>query len=422
MNKKNKRLKKVAIFTEARKPLIIAVISIVTVLVLFLLVIFAPTFVGKAYFVPGDAGVEQISPVNAGEPFTVTVKANIGTKGTETVAVGFILEFPSELKVLKQKSLLGWSLDNGATLTDFYVSDNSLKPSLEPSLNPSSNKLIFEYATINTDLAKTGEFDIAAITFDGALPGTYVLHFPSFDVIDLNSHMDVIKEATDTTIKVVKDAGCIPKPEICNDGVDNDCDLLTDCADSDCQIANKAGADICWEYTCNDGIDNDRSISITPEGDIDCVDSDCAGQLGPKGVTCCQNDLDCVTGSCKNNICVEVTSSELPSVTGVKIILTELSAATTSNLITFNTEITAIVDLTPFKLITQLEDAATPGVVLLYKTETISAMTAGETKIIQTIYQPEAGVAQIIKKVIVYDQQPGDTLECGKLEHTHLTS
>jgi hypothetical protein len=114
------------------------------------------------------------------------------------------------------------------------------------------------------------------------------------------------------------DGGICEQPEsTCNDGYDNDGDLLTDCADSDCQIPSRAGADICWEATCNDGIDNDRSISITLEGDIDCADSDCAGQLGPKGVTCCQKDLDCVTGSCKDNICQVLDSDAdgIPDIT-----------------------------------------------------------------------------------------------------------
>ena len=29
--------------------------------------------------------------------------------------------------------------------------------------------------------------------------------------------------------------GCIPQPEICDDGIDNDCDRHTDCDDPDCK-------------------------------------------------------------------------------------------------------------------------------------------------------------------------------------------
>jgi len=48
----------------------------------------------------------------------------------------------------------------------------------------------------------------------------------------------------------------------CNDGVDNDCDGATDCADTDCQGGT--------ETACADGIDNDC------DGDVDCDDVDCA--------------------------------------------------------------------------------------------------------------------------------------------------
>ena len=60
------------------------------------------------------------------------------------------------------------------------------------------------------------------------------------------------------------------EPEtICTDGVDNDGDGLTDCADPDC-----AGISICGpegkDVSCSDGYDNDG------DGDIDCLDAGCA--------------------------------------------------------------------------------------------------------------------------------------------------
>ncbi len=56
--------------------------------------------------------------------------------------------------------------------------------------------------------------------------------------------------------------------EICDDGIDNDGDGLTDCNDPDCN-SNCANIEI-----CDDGIDNDA------DGLTDCADPDCDGKSG----------------------------------------------------------------------------------------------------------------------------------------------
>src|SRR6185295_14632665 len=66
--------------------------------------------------------------------------------------------------------------------------------------------------------------------------------------------------------------GC---PEDCNDGVDNDLDGDTDCADSQC-----IGDPVCPEI-CNNSLDDDG------DGDIDCDDSGCFSQS-----YCCDDDQD----------------------------------------------------------------------------------------------------------------------------------
>lgn len=74
---------------------------------------------------------------------------------------------------------------------------------------------------------------------------------------------------------------------LCADLVDNDGDMLVDCADGDC-----AGVPPCEmpEMTCNDGIDNDG------DGAIDCADTDCIGAIGPGGITCEMPEVTCNDG------------------------------------------------------------------------------------------------------------------------------
>jgi len=52
--------------------------------------------------------------------------------------------------------------------------------------------------------------------------------------------------------------------EVCTDGIDNDCDGLSDCEDGDCATQNG-----CYEADCTDGDDGDD------DGLVDCLDDDC---------------------------------------------------------------------------------------------------------------------------------------------------
>ncbi|MFC1809950.1 hypothetical protein ACFLZH_00450 [Patescibacteria group bacterium] len=72
-----------------------------------------------------------------------------------------------------------------------------------------------------------------------------------------------------------KDTDCYYPPacgeQATDDGIDNDADGLTDCADSECVGQTGPGGIICeaTESSCSDGGDNDG------DGDTDCTDTDC---------------------------------------------------------------------------------------------------------------------------------------------------
>jgi sialate O-acetylesterase len=115
------------------------------------------------------------------------------------------------------------------------------------------------------------------------------------------------------------DCGTPPLTEIsCTDGIDEDCDEVTDCDDTDC-IGDPAcpsfgdatcdpGEDECncsadcgmppaTETNCSDGIDDDC------DNDTDCDDTDCDGDPAcpdcvPKNGACSDN-ADCCSGNCR---------------------------------------------------------------------------------------------------------------------------
>jgi len=83
----------------------------------------------------------------------------------------------------------------------------------------------------------------------------------TFDIGDIYSAVTSYNEGFDECRTIVP---CI-RPEICDNGCDDDLDGDIDCCDSECSDYPD-----CQEI-CNDGIDNDCDEAI------DCADEDCIG-------------------------------------------------------------------------------------------------------------------------------------------------
>jgi len=118
----------------------------------------------------------------------------------------------------------------------------------------------------------------------------------------------------------------VARETVCNDGLDNNGDGLTDCADPDCDLqvcktaagaAGTCSAGACVaaacvptqtpETTCNDGIDNDC------QNGADCADTACDGkQCGPTATSVCQNKT-CVDLAAGVGLSVTAARSRLPA-------------------------------------------------------------------------------------------------------------
>jgi len=88
--------------------------------------------------------------------------------------------------------------------------------------------------------------------------------------------------------------GCTPVPEVCDNGVDDDCDTAVDCDDPDCDGDPACDCTPVPEI-CDNGVDDDCDTAV------DCNDTDCAGDpacdCAQKGDPCTTNE-DCCSGLC----------------------------------------------------------------------------------------------------------------------------
>lgn len=118
----------------------------------------------------------------------------------------------------------------------------------------------------------------------------------------------------------------IARETVCNDGLDNNGDGNVDCADPDCNLqacrtstgaAGTCSANVCVaavcsptqtpEATCNDGVDNDCNSLV------DCADAACNGkQCGATATSVCQNSV-CVDVGAGIGITVATARSRLPA-------------------------------------------------------------------------------------------------------------
>ena len=205
---------------EASKPLIIAIITIVAIILLSALLLFSKSFVGKAI----SAGVTEASAelnsakVYTNQPFSMNISANIGADSTKSIA--FTLKLPPEIscdKVTINNLLNGWS--------------NFVKPEVACSLG----KITFFRATTDDSNFKKGAFNIAQIIVSGAAKKDgYLFDIESLAAYDLkDSEKNLISTIKDITVNIV-DAACgdgiVQTPntnnqmEACDDGntVSND--------------------------------------------------------------------------------------------------------------------------------------------------------------------------------------------------------
>ncbi|MCR9162191.1 MAG: MopE-related protein [Nannocystaceae bacterium] len=171
-------------------------------------------------------------------------------------------------------------------------------------------------AQVGCDDDSGGSFFSARLDFTLLYPGTYYVFLDGYTIDPFGGPNEG---------NYVLNVEIIPDPpEICDDGIDNDGDVYSDCGDPDCAnvppcAGCNGGANPTAEFgveACTDGLDNDC------DGQADCADDDCSasdfyvteccngtdenGNGIPDDFNCrCNNDSECSDGQ----ICYDDTAN-----------------------------------------------------------------------------------------------------------------
>jgi hypothetical protein len=148
-------------------------------------------------------------------------------------------------------------------------------------------------------LLKTNAVDKGAANFDYLYGFGRIDAKATWDAVGNSSPYcgDGICNSTETRCDCTADCGVPPSDEVgvCNDGIDNDCDLQIDCDDSDCDA--DPACSLCSTSEsgmCSDGIDNDC------DGYTDCFDDDCSSDSACTQCSSfkesCQSNAECCAG------------------------------------------------------------------------------------------------------------------------------
>jgi hypothetical protein len=270
------------------KPLMIGLIALVLVLLLSLFLLFQDELAGKAFATGqpsiGLGGTDADRTFVEGVNFNVPVMANLGL-GKETVALGFEINLPTRLTCANFLSPPFGGTGLNLNLPGVVINENECV----------NDVLRFRWATLNAEKAVPDvpnvDVTLTALQFRENVPvGTYNIQLSNVEIIDFSNHQDLgIDDGTGTEI--------IVEPQVqCGDGIVNgveDCDG-TNLDGATCQSEGYDGGSLSCNTDCTFNTNSCTSVTDDDQDGVvagdDCDDSN--AQVGEcTGVNVCINSV-----------------------------------------------------------------------------------------------------------------------------------
>jgi len=211
--------------SAARKPLIVALVTIVLLVGITLLLFFVniktaghAISIGTAAQV-GQAGIFLTEATEeVGKSFTIPIKANLGDKKSVAFKFSFTYDTGLSLNPQSDNGVFG-PLSMVSLKSNLLPGDEGVGVIEEVISNDNTKTVTAEFSWFCADVecsnALTGsDVTLATVSFTGAAAGSSSIKFNYFDVIDLATGEDLVKgdgSATSITImeKTVTDAECV---------------------------------------------------------------------------------------------------------------------------------------------------------------------------------------------------------------------
>jgi hypothetical protein len=305
MKKAKQKASKQKVKKEVSKQTEIIIVSVISVGVILLLLLFANVFVGKAVFHVDDVGKVGFLAVNDTHPGMLNFSVNVSNTFIVSTNISgkYTVAWSAEIEMGDFKPITG-TKKNCLKAVNFLIDWNDQYGLQECSYNKDSGIMLIKQATFDYRAAVNETFDLFSIKVDSIKgEGDYDINLNYVEIFDLDSAKGATNLVTSlgkATYKFTKD------PD--GDGLEWDTDSCPYNPDPGCvelDTSDDGGCDpVCATgETCTNSVCMETITACID--DIDCLGGEqCTDLVCTKVAKACTADTDCTSpATCVEKLC-----------------------------------------------------------------------------------------------------------------------